>query len=168
MTCVARQVAYHFQIIHHNMNNYQFHANYIEAQRRYQAQIAWMLAELTEWAEKNGGVENLDGAQKKQYKGRENGLIVLSNFDDAASVCIADFQQLIEELEHENRLLRNQLREATGESPKTHITRRDWVQGIIFANPSRSPQPLAAFCNAKSGVRNASINYAFQSQPNIF
>ena len=143
-------------------------ANWLEYQARFQAQIAKMDADLKEWAEKKGGADTLEGPDKKHYIGRQNGLIALANLDDATTEYITFLEALVVELDTENTRLRSELRNATGEAPRQFISRRDWLHGVVTANPSRSPQPLAVFCNWKSSARNASINYAHQSQPQLF
>ncbi len=136
---------------------------FAEFKQRYLRQIAYMSADLAEWAEKNGGIDALTTTQKNQYKGRENGLIVLANYDDAATDFIQYLENRVEALAIEVRHLKDKIGAHESEA---FISKIDWIRS--FAGATKEPQALYGFFRMKEAKRASIINFSKQSQPELY
>lgn len=145
-----------------------YKSTFEEHRARYRAQIAYMDADLLEWAEKNGGKESLETGQRKAFAGRELGLIKLANYDDAALEYVSALENALTQTERENAQLRAQLLALKGEKPLEFVSRRDFLAATILGNIARIPMPLPALLVRKAAARQASIQFARNSQPDLF
>ncbi len=88
-------------------------------QHQYQAARQTSLHELAqmqnrndEYAEKNGGIDNLPDAVRRAYEARKNTLIRIVAYHDRTQEYIEDLQEWIGQLIQENRRLADQVRDA--------------------------------------------------------
>jgi len=81
-------------------------------QQEYLNELANMLARNDEYAEKNGGVDNLPEPAKKAYHARRNALIRLTKFNDATQEYIEELQTWITKLIDEKQQLTIELASA--------------------------------------------------------
>lgn len=82
------------------------------AQQEYLNELANMLARNDEYAEKNGGVDNLPEPAQKAYHARRNALIRLTKFNDATQEYIDELQSWITRLIDEKQQLTIELASA--------------------------------------------------------
>lgn len=82
------------------------------AQQEYLNELANMLARNDEYAEKNGGVDNLPEPAQKAYHARRNALIRLTKFNDATQEYIEELQTWITKLIDEKQQLTIELASA--------------------------------------------------------
>jgi hypothetical protein len=81
-------------------------------QQEYLNELANMLARNDEYAEKNGGVDNLPEPAQKAYHARRNALIRLTKFNDATQEYIDELQSWITRLIDEKQQLTIELASA--------------------------------------------------------
>jgi hypothetical protein len=81
-------------------------------QQEYLNELANMLARNDEYAEKNGGVDNLPEPAQKAYHARRNALIRLTQFNDATQEYIDELQTWITKLIDEKQQLTIELASA--------------------------------------------------------
>jgi hypothetical protein len=81
-------------------------------QQEYLNELANMLAKNDEYAEKNGGVDNLPEPAQKAYHARRNALIRLTKFNDATQEYIEELQTWITKLIDEKQQLTIELASA--------------------------------------------------------
>jgi hypothetical protein len=81
-------------------------------QQEYLNELANMLARNDEYAEKNGGVDNLPEPAQKAYHARRNALIRLTKFNDATQEYIDELQTWITKLIDEKQQLTIELASA--------------------------------------------------------
>jgi hypothetical protein len=82
------------------------------SQQEYLNELANMLARNDEYAEKNGGVDNLPEPAQKAYHARRNALIRLTQFNDATQAYIDELQSWITRLIDEKQQLTIELASA--------------------------------------------------------
>ncbi len=82
------------------------------SQQEYLNELANMLARNDEYAEKNGGVDNLPEPAQKAYHARRNALIRLTKFNDATQEYIDELQTWITKLIDEKQQLTIELASA--------------------------------------------------------
>jgi len=82
------------------------------SQQEYLNELANMLARNDEYAEKNGGVDNLPEPSQKAYHARRNALIRLTKFNDATQEYIDELQSWITRLIDEKQQLTIELASA--------------------------------------------------------
>lgn len=81
-------------------------------QQEYLNELANMLARNDEYADKNGGVDNLPEPAQKAYHARRNALIRLTKFNDATQEYIDELQTWITKLIDEKQQLTIELASA--------------------------------------------------------
>jgi len=86
--------------------------HWYSAQQEYLNELANMLARNDEYAEKNGGVDNLPEPAQKAYHARRNALIRLTKFNDATQEYIDELQSWITRLIDEKQQLTIELASA--------------------------------------------------------
>jgi hypothetical protein len=142
-------------------------ARHAEAHRRYLDQVAYMNESNLKFAEKEGGVSALTGANKARYEGIQNRLIDLVAYADAAQDYIESLQQAIDDLMQEKKRLRAQLTELSGESPlPPPVPYREYL-GIMVLG-TRIPVRLGALLDYRDGRRQAVKNSLATQMPQLF
>lgn len=95
----------------HNMNDF-LRAQYEAARTTSLRELADMLQRNDEYAERNGGVEQLPDNIRRTYEARKTTIIRLSAYHDRAQEYIEDLQEWISRLIQENRRLATESSEA--------------------------------------------------------
>lgn len=111
------------------------------AQQEYLNELANMLARNDEYAEKNGGVDNLPEPAQKAYHARRNALIRLTQFNDSTqeyidelhnwiSSLITDRQRIMEEMADNKQEWRKFFPRMTkmGETEREHFRKMHEIQ----------------------------------------
>lgn len=110
------------------MNDFLRH-RYEESRQVFLENLAWMNRQNDEFAEQNGGADNLPDDKRKIYEGRRKRLIRLVAFHDNAQEYVEDLHDWIANLIRENRNLADQLRTA----------REGWLQYFPnITNPNQT------------------------------
>lgn len=142
-------------------------SRYNVAHSRYLDQVAYMHESNLKFAEKQGGVDALAGADKTRFEGIQSRLIDLVAFADAAQDYIESLQETIDDLIQEKKRLRAQLTESSGEHPlPPPIPYRDYL-GIMVLG-TRIPVRLGALLDYREGRRQAVKNALAHSMPQLF
>lgn len=145
---------------------------YDDARQKFEQAFEYMRQSVEEYKSRQGGAD-MPANAKNIYESRRRQLVTLANFYDAAEERLQEKEQEIQELRNQVRALEKRnylLREQHGQTStelETRIHPRIWLKMMLLVGNS-DPVPLGAIIGPKEGRRQAQIEYAQKSQPNLY
>lgn len=142
-------------------------ARFRHARSRYLDQCAYMNESNLKFAEKKGGVEALEGADRARFEGIQSRLIDIVAYDDAVTEYIESLEQHIDELLLEKKRLRSQVADLTGNQPlPPAVPYREYLGMMVLG--TKIPVRLGALLDYREGRRQAIRNHTALTMPQLF